>query len=131
MNEFTVEVIVDGQPANEYDDDDEPEADAVNTVTKYVVAKFGKEFRFKTTVGRRADWGGADFITAMPEIEGKKYGGKILRPSYLDVNGKCAMEIEGEWSGSGSNAKLYKFTFAQLETRKNQDNAGAFTHSSS
>ena len=117
LNEFKVEVIVDGKPVNEYEDDDDPEPNVVNTATKYVEAVSGKEYSFRITIGPRAPWGGAEFICAKPEIEGKHLSGVCMYPSHGKYDSVVAT-LDGEWSGGGSNAKLYKYTFADLETRE-------------
>ena len=70
LNEFKVEIIVDGQATVEYDDDEEPEDAISNYVTKYIEAVPGKQFQFKCTVLPNISWGEADCIVSKVYLEG-------------------------------------------------------------
>ena len=116
LNEYKVEILVDNVPCAEYDDDDDASAEAnrPDTVTKYIEAVSGKEFQFKTSISPGALLAGAECWTAKPEVEGKKISGIIITPR--GYGGDEVGYVNGEWSGSGVNTTLWKFTFADLET---------------
>jgi hypothetical protein len=109
-----VEVIVDGQPALEYDNDDDTEVDTPRSVTKYIEVVPGSEFYFSIKLQPQIRWKDASCIVARPKIDGKKHTGIVLYKSRGHYTGK----IEGEWSGTGKSAEQYRFTFANIETRK-------------
>ena len=46
LGEFKIELIVEGKPANEYDNDDDTAPDTNDSITIYVEAVSGKEFHF-------------------------------------------------------------------------------------
>jgi hypothetical protein len=109
-----VEVIVDGQPAPEYDNDDDTEVDTPKSVTRYIEVVPGGEFSFSIKLQPHFRWKGASCIVARPKIDGKKHTGIILDKSRGHYTGN----ITGEWAGTGDSATQYKFTFANIETRK-------------
>ena len=115
---ITVEIVVDGQPATEYDNDDDTEPDTGTAVTKYIEAVSSKEFHFAIKVDPLYSWGEADTITARPRFDGKKGLGICIQKKNLLPTPAHVSKIEGEWSGSGGNAKLHKYVFADLQTRK-------------
>ena len=117
LHEFKVEIIVDGLPTTEYDDDDEPELNAVNTVTKYVEAVSGKAFHFKVTLGPNTVFGGACCFVARPQVEGVNRTGLILDSQRMNRYTGQSGEMKGEYSGNGPDAKLFRYMFASLETR--------------
>jgi len=114
-----VVVFVDGQPAREYDNDDDTELDTERSVTKYVEVVSGKEFSFTVFLQPGFTWGRADTIVARPSIDGKQLTGICLAKSkgFRELTGMSGL-ITGEWSGSGSNAQLFKFAFTDLQTRR-------------
>src|ERR1700755_3403370 len=100
-----VAVLVDGQPAREYDNDDDTELDTERSVTKYVEVVSGKEFSFTVFIQPGFTWGRADTIVARPSIDGKQLTGICLAKSkFRELTGMAGL-VTGEWSGSGSNAQ--------------------------
>jgi hypothetical protein len=118
LDEFTVEVIVDGQPAHEYDDDDDTQPDSDTSITKYIEAVSGKGFHFAIKIDPKWNWGEADTVTIRPTIDGKKTRGIcFLKKKHMQrPNSPCI--LEGEWSGMGTSAQLLKYVFATIETRE-------------
>lgn len=114
LDDITVEIEVDGKVAQEYENDEaEMMCDASENLTTYVEAQSDKEFAIVFRVAPSFDWGKADILIVRPTIDGKRFSGKCLNRRQ-NATGR----LEGEWLGSGSNATLYKFSFAKLETRK-------------
>lgn len=116
-NHFRVEINVDGTPANEYDNDDDTAPDTAQSVTKYVEAVPGKEFYFAIKLDPFYEWGAADVIVAKCWMDGKQCRGICLEKSVVMPYPHVVHKIDGEWSGSGSNAKVHRFVFADLQTR--------------
>lgn len=113
-----VEVIVDGQPAREYDNDDDTEVDTETTITKYVEVVSGKEFAFRILLKSSFVWNGADTVTARLQIDGKRLTGICLsRDDFRPVYGSKVV-LDGEWSGTGDNAQLFKYVFTDITTCK-------------
>jgi hypothetical protein len=111
-----VVVMVEGQPAPEYENDDDTELDTDIAVTRYVEAVSGKTFAFMSRLRPGFRWQNADSIVARPVIDGKRRTGIVMpKRDFSETVGFRGLN-EGEWSGSGSNAQLFKFTFANLET---------------
>ncbi len=115
---FTVEIIVDGQPAKEHDDDDDRAPDSDISVTKYVEAVSGKEFYFAIKIDPLYRWGKSDTITARPLLDGKRRTGICILKRHVSPHMHRVYKIDGEWSGIGSSAKHYHFVFADLQTRR-------------
>ena len=118
---FSVEMIVDGQPAQEFDDDDEDEFnehDSENSITKYVEAISGKDYHFAVKVDPFHKWGKADAIVVRPTVDGTRRLGRVLRKSVYQNAPTRTSIMEGEFSGTGQDAKLHRFVFADLQTRK-------------
>jgi hypothetical protein len=112
------QVFVDGQPAAEFDNDDEAEVDTENSVTKYVEAVSGKEFSFCFTIKPQFDWKLANAVLGEAFTEGRRVGGRFVRkPTNFPLN-DISMRISGNWSGSGVHAVSHKYVFSDLETRK-------------
>jgi hypothetical protein len=76
------EIVVDGEPLPEYDDDDDNDADS-GTITKYVEALSDKEFALKYTFNMETPIGYG--VEAKIDVDGKKcHVGSPLghRPHY-------------------------------------------------
>ena len=115
---FKVEIIVDGEPANEYDDDDDTAPDTDDKVTRYVEAVSGKEFHFAVTMDPLYRWGSSDVVIARCYMDGKQRRGMCLKKEKVRYAPNSFHKMEGEWSGTGSNAKIHKYAFANLQTRR-------------
>ena len=87
-------------------------------VTKYVEAISGKEFHFAIKLNPLYRWGEADTIVARPTLDGTKRTGVCMQKRHFLLDLARICKVDGAWSGSGSNAKLHKFVFADLQTRK-------------
>lgn len=109
-----VEVLVDGQAAPEYDNDDDTELDTPKSVTKYIEVLSGSEFSLEVRLQPHFRWKEADTIVARPRIDGKKHTGIVM----LKDKNTYVSTIRGEWSGTGESAELFKFVFADIETRE-------------
>ena len=121
LDEQAVEVIVviDGEPAKEYDNDDDTEPDSGSLVTKYVEVVSGKEFLFRVLIKPNFKWGEADIVTARYSIDGRRdFSGIVMKMSKFRPLYGMSGEITGEWSGSGDNAQHHKLVFVDLETRQ-------------
>ena len=114
LDDFTVEIEVDGQAATEYENDEaDVESNAKESMTTYVEAQSDKEFAVFVKVARTFDWGKADTLVARLKIDGKAYSGICLTKGLHHY-----ARMTGEWSGSGNNATQYKYCFSKLGTRK-------------
>jgi hypothetical protein len=119
IDKFKAEVIVDGQPATEYDDD-EPDPKKPTHLTKYVEASSGKSFKLKITVAPDYKFRGEDLISIHLHIDGRCMGGTIVRKERFNHQSGITKEIDGYYVGREDNAKYLKFSFAELTTRKSK-----------
>ncbi|RMZ89405.1 hypothetical protein DV736_g3364, partial [Chaetothyriales sp. CBS 134916] len=121
LDHFEVQVIVDGKAANEYDDDTDdaqPANNAPNTLTKYVEAVSGKTFQFRICIHPGIVWANADCFVARPYLEGYQHKGCVLqKPDMNTMLSPVKLILNGDWSGSESNMKWYKYRFVDLVTR--------------
>ena len=114
LDDVTVEIEVDGKAAQEYENDEaEMVCDASENLTTYVEAQSDREFAIVVRVAPSFDWGKADLLVVRATIDGKRFSGMSL-----NRRSNATGRLEGEWSGIGSPATLYKFAFAKLETRE-------------
>lgn len=117
---FKVKIIIDGKPANEYvdDDDDDTAPDTADKVIRYVEGVSGKEFYFAVKMDPLYQWGSSDVVVAKCYMDGKPRTGICLEKEKIRHDPKRVYRLDGEWSGIGSNAKIHKFVFADLQTRR-------------
>ncbi|KAK5217890.1 hypothetical protein LTR99_003284 [Exophiala xenobiotica] len=123
LGKCEVQVIVDGTPAEEYDDDEEEEVtDNDETVTKYVEAVAGAHFAVKFLLQPSYHFTrGEDSVTAYVEIDGHPVGGRMLeRDKFLNqrtLGFSPWVLIDGQHATENGVNALYKFQFSDLETR--------------
>ena len=118
LGEFKIELIVEGKPANEYDTDDDTAPDTNDSITTYVEAVSGKEFHFAIEMDPGYTWGNADVIRTKLWMDGERRTGVCLEKDWLLTHPRFVHTLVGEYSGTGSNAKIHRFTFADLQTRE-------------
>ncbi|KAK5465123.1 hypothetical protein LTS15_001686 [Exophiala xenobiotica] len=123
LGKCEVQIVVDGTPAEEYDDDDEEEVtDNDRTVTKYVEAVAGAHFAVKFLLQPSYHFTqGEDSVTAYVDIDGHYVGGRLLeRGRFLDQRALGFppwVLIAGQFATENGANALYKFQFSDLETR--------------
>ena len=126
LGKFHVEVMVDGTPANEYDDDDDETVPAKpNTVIKYVEAISGAGFGFGVRVDPSYEFTDEDCINVRTQVDGKCVGGMMLKQQAFEDDVKrgrfSTLSVTGRHSIEPTGAVLNKFQFANLETRRVPD----------
>lgn len=112
--------MVDGVPANEYDDDEETAA-STEEITKYVEAVSGANFEIKVLVGPGYTFAEEDAVSCSVYVDGEYGAGRVRKKDHVH---ECAglgestiINVDGRYSMDTSGRKLYKFQFADLETR--------------
>jgi hypothetical protein len=78
---INVEILVDGQPLQEYDAVDVSPTPA-NTATKYIEARSDAEFAVRVTVDNDCLFPAADFAINM-ELDGKQLSGSLFHAKYF------------------------------------------------
>jgi hypothetical protein len=122
LAEFQAHVYVDRVQASEYDDPDE-EPSNPNEVIKYVEVQSGGFFEVKCIIDHSYKFKDENALCCDVYLDGSKNRiGRLLRkrsfeddrsagrPCRIRINGKNTMEAKGPM--------LYKFQFADLETRE-------------
>lgn len=113
LNDVTVSVLINGQPAAEFDDPDLPtEADKT---TRYIEIESGAEFSFKIELGGKLNWQEATAITSYVNLDGASDVPGIVQYKSQITTHRVSY-IDGVWSGGGSHAKQLRWKFADLET---------------
>ena len=122
LDNFTVQVIVDGHPANEYDDDnDEPDASKPRHITKYVEAVSGKKFKFKVFIKPNYRFREEeDLISVRVYLDGKWAGGVCFAKAKFSPIHGGSVEKCGHYIGDGDSSQLLEYAFADLETRESK-----------
>jgi hypothetical protein len=124
LGKCEVQIVVDGTPAEEYDDDEDEEVtDNDKTVTKYVEAVAGAHFAVKFLLQPSYHFTrGEDSVTAHLKIDGHRAGGKLLeRDRFLNqrtLGSPPCVLIAGQHATENGVHALYKFQFSALETSK-------------
>ncbi|KAJ9609585.1 hypothetical protein H2200_005912 [Cladophialophora chaetospira] len=123
LDKFEAQVFVDGIRAEEFDDDDENAGvlPVVKEITKYVEAVSGANFEFKFFAETSYNFTGEDAISFDVYVDGERITGKFLRESDFSKAKSRGLRAEtnssGKYSKEATGMKLYKFEFADLETR--------------
>ncbi|KAF2013667.1 hypothetical protein BU24DRAFT_452510 [Aaosphaeria arxii CBS 175.79] len=110
--DFKVEILVDGQPLEEFKDDDEE--DKPNEAMRYVMATSGKEFAVRFTAARPYPK-----YTILVNIY---LDGKWVRGRYVDKDDKGKVEIKGTIQTLGDRWLSQNFRFAELEINESISN---------
>src|SRR2546421_1487741 len=135
LKPFECKVEVDGVALEEYEDEDTEQANTSTSLTKYVEAVSGTNFSLKFTV--HPGWTmQADFVAWYVHLDGKNYGGGVVRREAYNGNHTCSFACHGVVSGAGHDWKERKFRFADInigekpadltpeETRKRYEGLG-------
>ncbi len=123
LGECEVQIIVDGTPAKEYDDNEEEVTDNDKTVTKYVEAAAGSHFAVKSDLQASYNFTqGEDSVTTYVEVDGHHVtSGLLLRGRFLNQRARGytpSILIAGHIASENGAATLYQFQFSDLETSK-------------
>ena len=115
---FQVEVLVDDQPADEYEDDEDDDTDIENAVTRYIQAVSGKRYQICVQIRPTYRFRGENALTVQVQVDGK-HGGAVVLERHVFKPGVAKLgTVRGVYSGEGPNAKLYELRFGDLETRE-------------
>ena len=113
LKPFECKIEVGGAALEEYEDEDTEQANTRTSLTKYVEAASGANFSLKLTA--QPGWTmKADYIAWSIGLDGKKYGGGVIRSECYDGTSSYTSVRHGVPSGSGDNWTERKFRFADI-----------------
>ncbi|ETI22677.1 hypothetical protein G647_06753 [Cladophialophora carrionii CBS 160.54] len=123
LDKFEVQVFVAGTRAEEFDDDDEEGGTSRRSqeITKYIEAVSGAffEFKFFAEANYRITYEQAISFTVF--VDGERIIGTYMQGEDFQDATADGTRVEGSCSGrfsmESTGSKLYKFQFADLETR--------------
>ncbi|KAI1629870.1 hypothetical protein EDD37DRAFT_73633 [Exophiala viscosa] len=116
LGTFEAQVIVNGVPAAEYDDDEEPVTNGPTLITKYVEAVSDALFAFKVKISPTYKFTNEDGLAVYAYIDGHSEGGRISRRQDLKT-ATPALVVDGHLQTENGRFKNCMFKFADLETR--------------
>ena len=113
LKPFECKVEVDGVALEEFEDEETGEADTRTSMTKYIEAASGVNFSLKLVI--QPGWTmKADYIGWLVVMDGKNYGGGIIKSKDYHDNRSCISVLHGVTSGSGDDWSERKFRFADI-----------------
>ena len=121
IDHFEVTILVDGDPAAEFDDEEQPSVQSHDSkvTTKYIEVKSGARFAFKYKVLPSYKSDTEDGLSVRASIDGKFISGLLCFKESVDSRTGFTAIVDSAIVGSGTDMKKLTFSFADLETREN------------
>lgn len=114
---FKVAIEVGGEPASEFEDDDEEAADSDTVVTKYIEAASGANFGIECQVLPGYDFD-SDYLSFAIFLDGNRTSSVNAKKSEYDSERGMAAVRREVWVGEGKNRERFAFRFANLDSRE-------------
>lgn len=115
---FEAQVVVNGTPAHEYDDDENPTPHDAKSVTKYVEAVSGAFFEFKVNIDPDYHFTDEDGLAAYAYVDGHHGGWRSVKRRDFSTRDGAQLVVDGYGQTEKAGRIQYKLKFADLETRE-------------
>lgn len=118
-NHLAVTILVDGEPATEYDDTSSSgQPNEPNTTTKYIEVTSGSRFAFKIEVLPAYQPAEEHGLSFYPWIDGNTITATYYPKASIDPVTGFSYIKDSAIVGSGTEMKKLMFSFKDLETRE-------------
>ena len=117
IDDIEVEILIDGQPAKEYTDDDFEQEAVEDQMSKYILAVEGAHFKFRYTLYPSYTFAPAiDYLGFYFKVDGKKVSGKVMEKERISKRKTKSGSRDGYISKLDGMPIEEKFVFSNITT---------------